>query len=399
MRTASFEEIRSGKVTDVYFQRTLDILEALNVHKTVTADIKASSLPRAYEWAVAAGIDDALSILEGLEVDVEAVAEGTLFGPGDPVMQITGDYLEFGVLETALLGFLCQQSGVATKAARCKKAAAGRMVISFGARRMHPALAPIIERAAYEGGCDGVSVVLSAELLGIEPSGTMPHALVLMLGDVAEAVKQFDRIVDPGVRRVALVDTFCDEKLESLRAAEAIGDRLFGVRLDTPGSRRGSMVRILEEVRWELDLRGFDRVRLMVSGGVDEDEILEMNEYADGYGVGTAISNARTIDFALDIVEIEGKPITKRGKKSGKKQLLRCRDCFDTILVPCSYPESRLTCHCGGRRDELLRPVMKSGKLLTSAKPPGEVRQFVLGQLEKVGLQTEMIDDGKPKSA
>jgi len=386
LRTATHDEIRAGKTTDVYFQRTVEILRVLDVHKTVTADVKAASLPDGASWAVLAGVQDALSLLEGRGVDVEAVDEGTLFGPGEPVMQITGDYLEFCALETAILGYLCQQSGVATKAARCRKAAGERTVVSFGARRMHPALAPVVDRAAYIGGCDGVSVVLSAELSGLEPTGTMPHALILMLGDVAEAIRRFDEIIDPKVARVALVDTFCDEKAESLRAAEAIGDRLAAVRLDTPGSRRGDMAKILEEVRWELDLRGFEHVKIMVSGGLDEYEILKLNAFADGYGVGTCISNARTIDFSLDIVEIDGVPVAKRGKKSGRKQLLRCDDCFDTLVTPHSYPASRLSCPCGGSRRGLLEPVVQAGKIVTEAKPDVEVRRFVLSQLSRVEM-------------
>src|SRR5436190_1151227 len=83
----------------------------------------------------------------------------------------------FGVLETALLGLLCQASGVATVAARCKIAAEGRPVFSFGARRMHPAISPMVERSAYIGGCDGVASVKSAEVIGIQPVGTMAHAV------------------------------------------------------------------------------------------------------------------------------------------------------------------------------------------------------------------------------
>ncbi len=386
MRTATQDEIASAKTTDIYFDRTAEILRALDVHKIVGADVKAASLPDGASWAVVAGLHDALGLLKGREVDVEAVEEGTIFGPGDPVLQITGDYLEFAKLETAILGYLCQQSGVATKAARCRKAAGERALISFGARRMHPALAPVIDRAAYVGGCDGVSVVLSAELLRVEPTGTMPHSLILMLGDVSEAIRRFDEIVDANVPRVALVDTLCDEKAEALRAAEAIGKKLAAVRLDTPGSRRGDMARILEEVRWELDLRGFEHVKIMVSGGLDEEEILKLNALADGYGVGTSISNARTIDFALDIVEIDGKPIAKRGKKSGRKQSLRCDDCFVTAVVPYSYPQSSLACPCGGTRRELLNPAIRSGEIVAEPKPDPEVRQSVLRQLSRVDL-------------
>ena len=386
MRSDRFDEIKSGKTTDVYFERTREILEALNVHKNVTVDVKASSLPDGCQWAAAAGVSDVLEVLEGLNITCEAVPECTIFGPGDPVLQITGDYLEFGPLETAVLGYLCQQSGVATKAARCRKAAGDRALMSFGARRMHPSLAPIIDRAAYIGGCDGVSVMLSAQLLGLEPSGTMPHALVLILGDVVQAAKQFDEVVDPDVPRVVLVDTFCDEKAEALRAAEALGEKLSGVRLDTAGSRRGNMAAILEEVRWELDLRGFEHVKLIASGGLDEYEIQNLNDYADGYGVGTSIANAKTVDFAMDIVEIDGKPVAKRGKKSGRKQLLRCPDCFDTQLVAYARAASQLRCPCGGTREQLLTAVIENGRRTAGEKPVSAIREFVLEQLEYVEL-------------
>jgi len=121
---------------------------------------------------------------------------------------------------------------------------------------------------------------------------------------------------------LSLIDTFNDEKFEAIRCAEALGERLTAVRFDTPSSRRGDMVELLREVRWELDIRGYKHVKLFVSGGLDEYEILQLNEVADAYGVGTAISNAPTINFAMDIVEIEGKPIAKRGKMAGGERYL-----------------------------------------------------------------------------
>ncbi len=386
MRIAGIDEIRSGKTTDIYFIRARAVLDALGVRRRVTAAVTASALPNGCGWAVLAGTHDSLALFEGLPVGVDAMPEGTVFHAEEPVMQITGDYLDFAVLETALLGYLCQQSGVATKSARCRKAAGDRSLISFGARRMHPALAPVIDRNAYIGGCDAVSVVLSAELLGMEPVGTMPHSLIIMLGDVAEAVRRFDDIVDKSVPRVALVDTFCDEKTESLAAAEAIGDRLSAVRLDTPGSRRGDMLKILREVRWELDIRGFGDVKIIVSGGIDEEQILRLNPVADGYGVGTAISNARTIDFALDIVEIEGVPVTKRGKTSGRKQVLRCDACFESIIVPWTRAEAERACPCGGTRSPLLSPVLQNGRRLFEGQSPDQIRAYVAEQLARVGL-------------
>ena len=122
----------------------------------------------------------------------------------------------------------------------------------------------MIERNAFIGGCDGVAVVESAELLGEEPSGTMAHTLILCAQDEKLAYELFDEVMAPEVKRIALVDTFQDEKFGALYAAEVLGDRLYGVRLDTPGSRRGDFLKIMQEVRWELDIRGFGNVKIFI---------------------------------------------------------------------------------------------------------------------------------------
>jgi nicotinate phosphoribosyltransferase len=279
--TAKDAEIKAGQVTDVYFLRTLEILKRQGVTKRAMAEVILKSFPSGWNWGVLAGIEEAAGLLTGLPVTVHAFPEGTIFGAMQPVLTVEGRYIDYAHYETALLGLLCQASGVATKAARCKKAGAGRPVVSFGARRMHPALAPMIERNAYLGGCDGVAVVKSAELLKIEPSGTMPHSLILMLGDTVVAAKAFHEIIDRAVRRVVLIDTFSDEKMEAVRVAEALGPDLYAVRLDTPASRRGDLVGILREVRWELDLRGFRHVQLFVSGGLDDAESQRVDAVAD----------------------------------------------------------------------------------------------------------------------
>lgn len=329
-------------------------------------------------------MEEVARLLEGLPIDVEAMMEGTIFEPYQPVLAINGMYIDYALYETALLGLLCQSSGIVTKAARCKKAAGDKLVISFGARRMHPAMAPMIERSAYIGGCDGVAVVKSAEVLEIDPSGTIPHALVLLMGNSVNAVKAFNEIIDKKVRRVALIDTLDDEKFEALKVAEALGKDLFAVRLDTPSSRRGNFLRLLEEVRWELDYRGYDYVKLFVSGGLDEYEILKLNSVADAYGVGTALSNAPVLNFALDICEIDGVPMAKRGKKSGRKRVLRCPDCFKSVVIP-AFKEIE-KCPCGGKYESLLKPFISKGKVVAELKPPKEIRKYVLEQLKKVKL-------------
>jgi nicotinate phosphoribosyltransferase len=251
---------------------------------------------------------------------------------------------------------------------------------------MHPTLAPMIERNAFIGGCDGVAVTKSAELIDADPMGTIPHALVLVIGDTVEALRAFHEVVDPKVRRVALIDTLQDEKFEAIRVAEALGKDLYAVRLDTPSSRRGDFFRIIEEVRWELNLRGFGHVKIIASGGIDEYEILRLNPLVDAYGVGTSIANAPVLNFALDIMEIEGRPIAKRGKWSGSKAVLRCRACRTTVVVPASTPPP--PCSCGGTWESLLRPLLRQGKVARDMPPPRTIREHVLEQLGSVSLDT-----------
>jgi nicotinate phosphoribosyltransferase len=388
---ADSKDIKAGKCTDVYFTRTMEVLKAKKIDKRVKAEFIAKRFPEDYGWGVLAGIEEAVYLLKDLPVTVRAMKEGTIFRTYEPVMEIEGMYTEFGLYETSILGLLCQASGVATKAARCKKAAGDRGVISFGARRIHPAIAPMVERNAFVGGCDGVAVVKDAELIHEEPSGTMPHALILMIGDTVEATRAFDEVISPEVKRVSLIDTFNDEKFEAVRVAEALGKKLYGIRLDTPSSRRGDFQKIIEEIRWELNLRGFGHVKIFVSGGLDEKRILSLNPVVDAYGVGTSITNARVIDFAMDIVEVEGKPLAKRGQMSGSKSVLRCSGCSQDLMVPFENRKGRSgqrlkRCPCGGHVEELLLPLIQNKRVLQDLPTPQAIRKYVLEQLPRFDL-------------
>ncbi len=374
--TADPKDILDGKITDVYFERALKILKAKGIDPVVKAEFIAKGLPDEWKWALFTGIDEAVYLMKHLRIRVRAMKEGSVFYPYEPVMEVEGRYQDFCVYETALLGLICQASGVATKAARVKKLAGDRLVMSFGARRMHPILAPMIERNAFIGGCDGVAVVKSGELIGEDPMGTMPHSLILCMGSTVEAIKAYDEVLEPRLKRVALIDTFLDEKFECMNVAQAMGEKLYAVRFDTPGSRRGNFYRILEETRWELDLRGFKDVKFFVSGGINEGDIPVLNPVVQGYGIGTSISNAPVIDFAMDIVEVDGKPLAKRGKWSGSKRVLACALCGERKIVPNDVYGS--TCSCGGGFNDLLIPVLDHGQQLIASEPPARIRESVL---------------------
>ena len=392
---ASDEEIKKGQTTDIYFVRTKQILEAKGLDKVhVVAEITPGELPGGLPWGILCGIEEAAKLLEGLPINVYAMPEGSIFyyedyyGIREPIMRIEGSYGDFCIYETPLLGILCQSSGIATRAARIKKAAGSKPVISFGIRRMHPALSPLIDRAAYIGGFDGVSSLTGARAAGTKPVGTMPHALIVVFGNQVEAWKAFDEIMPEEVPRIALVDTYYDEKTEAIMAAEALRDRLYGVRLDTPSSRKGDFAEIVREVRWELDIRGYRNVKIFVSGGLNEEKIRVLSEAgADAFGVGTYVSNAPTIDFAMDIVEIDGKICAKRGKLGGRKEVWRCPECLIDAVLPIGVEQPKCP-RCGGKTERMLKPLIENGKIVAELPKPEKIRSYVLEQLEKIEMPT-----------
>jgi len=388
---ATDEEIKSGLTTDVYFSRTKQIIEAKKLDRlNALAEVTSSNLPDGWHWGVLCGIEEVAHLFEGVPVDVYAMPEGSIFYPADyrgvrePVMFIDGPYGEYCLLETPMLGLICQASGAASRAARIKKAAGEKAVVAFGIRRMHPALSPMLDRAAYIGGFDGVSSLKGAEIIGEKPMGTMPHALIIMFENQVEAWKAFDEIISSDVPRVALVDTYYDEKIESIMAAEALKDRLYGVRLDTPGSRKGNFVEIIREVRWELDVRGYKNVKIFVSGGLDEEKVKVLSEAgAEAFGVGTAVSNAPTVNFAMDIIELEGRLVAKRGKLGGKKQVWRCPECLVDVVLPFNSPKPECV-ECGGETEPMLKPLIEGGKIVAELPRPKEIRRYVLEQIGKL---------------
>jgi len=320
------EDIRSGRATDAYFDRTVTTLEHAGRNPRVVAEVTADQFPDG-EFELLAGVKDAISLLEGLPIDVWAIPEGTLFD-GGPVLRIEGKYLDFGRYETSLLGFLSHASGIATNAMHASRAAGDKPALSFGARHVHPSLAAVVERSALVGGMDGFSHVAAGDVIGREAGGTMPHALLICFGkgNQEAAWRAFEEAVPEDVPRVALCDTYSDETDEAVRAARALGDALDSVRLDTTSSRRGDFRQIVRETRWELDARGFEDVDIFLSGGLGPEDLVALRDLADGFGVGGYVSNADPVDFALDIVAVEGEPAAKRGKLSGAKQVYRTPD-------------------------------------------------------------------------
>lgn len=309
--------ILNGDTADIYFHRTREILKREGLDPIVTMEIFPS------RDGILCGINEALQLLNAVlpsDAQVWTLEEGATMQAKEIVLRIRAPYSTFGLYETALLGLLAAPSGWATAARKIVDAASPIPVISFGARHVHPNVTAQMEYAAIVGGCTTCATPAGARLAGKQPAGTMPHAMILIFGDTVRAVQAFDRWMPAEVNRIALVDTFRDEAEESLRVAQALGDRLWGVRLDTPSERGRVTPELVKEIRARLDQAGFPHVKIFVSGGIDVERIeLFKRERApvDGFGVGSAISGAAPIDFTGDLKEIDGKPIAKRGRIPG----------------------------------------------------------------------------------
>jgi nicotinate phosphoribosyltransferase len=381
------DEIKEAKTTDVYFLNTKEVLTKNNINSEVVMEVFVRDLlPYSGIWGVLTGVNEVAKLLEGLPIDVWSFDEGSIFladsktAMYEPVMTIIGRYRDFAEYENPILGLLSASTSIATRAAHFRAAAGSKSLLSFGTRRVHPALAPLVERNCYVAGFDGVSNVLGAKLLGIEPTGTMPHALVQIIGDQVKAWLLFDKTISKKVKRTALVDTFWDEKSESIKAFETLGKDLWAVRLDTPSSRRGDFRKIIEEVRWELNIRGGEKVKIIVSGRLSEEDMIQLDGVVDGYGVGTAVAYPHGIDFSAKIVEVkDGENWVHRGKRGalgGRKAVFRSAGFKDLVILDAKNPPRN--------QQALLKPLIKSGKIVAPFKGIEEIRSRTSQSIREV---------------
>ena len=324
------DEIKSGLYSDIYFLRTQEILNHANYHPRVTMQIFQR------DYAVLCGIDEAIALIKRCayhpeKIKIRALHDGDRIEPWETVMTIEGDLADFSHLETVYLGIIARQTKVATNCAKAVEAANGKPVLFFPSRFDHYAVQKGDGYAAKIGGMANVSTPANAISWGIEAAGTIPHALIVACGgDTLKATKMFDEYIDPKINRVALVDFNNDCVGTSLKVARELGDKLYGVRLDTSEKMvdisligqmghfkpTGVNEQLVRNVREALDKEGFNHVKIMVSGGFNPERIrlFETNNVpVDVYAVGSNIF-ATNADFTADIVLVDGKPCAKAGR-------------------------------------------------------------------------------------
>jgi nicotinate phosphoribosyltransferase len=320
------DAVYNGDTADVYFHRTLKVLQAENINPIMDMEVFCKTdKPK----TVLCGVNEAVELLVDLnyrhhneleDFQVWALKDGAIVRPKEVVMRIHGHYQDFCIFETAYLGMLASGTGWATAARECVDAACLLPVTSFGARHVHPNCVAQMDYAAIVGGCKAGSSVLGGKYCGKAPSGTMPHALVInMLGQgqdemfaTGAAAIYYDKWMPEDVTRTVLVDTFRDEVEESISVARRLKGALQAVRFDTPSERGGVKPGLVKEARAKLDLAGFPNVKILVSGGFDPTRIkqfIDEGAPVDGFGVGSYISGAKPIDFTADIHTLNGKTI------------------------------------------------------------------------------------------
>ena len=307
-----------GDTADVYLQRTLTILRNEGINPVVS--IEFNSIEDGIFCGIAEVKDLLNQVLPNVGSEVWSLEESSRVNKGEVALRIKAPYGAIGMYETAICGILASSTGWATAANECVAEAKDIPVIAFGARNIHPNVVMNYGYAAIKGGCASCSTTIGSRISGVAPAGNMPHSLSLIMSSTLKAIEAFDKHMPRDVPRVALVDTFTDESVEAVLVATEMGERLRGIRVDTPKERGGVTTDLVKEIRSRLDLIGFNHVDIMVTGGLNPDRISKFvseDSPVDSFGVGTFIATATPKPFRAGIKEIDGVPVAKRGRIPG----------------------------------------------------------------------------------
>jgi nicotinate phosphoribosyltransferase len=333
------ERLREGYYSDAYFVYTKSLLEAEGHHPCVTMQVFQK------HDSVLGGIDEAIAVLklcsgrsdDGAwvpgweELKVFALHEGDRIAPHETVMTIEGDYSLFAHLETVYLGCLARRSLIMRNVTRVVEAARGKQIFYFPARHDHWLVQTGDGWSAHVAGAIGVSTDAQASWWGGRGMGTVPHGLIAAYGgDTVKAATVFADRFYGEMNITVLVDWDNDSVRTALEVADALGPRLWGVRLDTSESLvdrsllqelggfnpTGVNPQLVEKVRGALDRAGHRDVRIVASGGFDVERIRHFEDAGvavDAYGVGSSLIRGDN-DFTADVVQVDGRPCAKVGR-------------------------------------------------------------------------------------
>ncbi len=425
--STSSSSTREALFTDLYELTMVDAYVRGGMHDTAVFELYFRELPDTRNFAVAAGLQPLLETLESLAFsdadleylrdretfsaelldylrgfhfsgDVDALPEGTVVFPYEPIVRVTAPLAEAQLIETLVLNQIHFATLAASKAARVVLAADGRELVEFGARRAHGMDAAVtVARAAYLVGFAGTSLVEAGRRYGIPLFGTMAHSFIQAHTDEATAFRKF---VECFPQTTLLVDTY-----DTLRGVQRVVElqqqlgeefQVQAIRLDS-----GDLMELARQSRQLLDDAGLNRVRIFASGGLDEYQLAKFAAAKvpiDAYGVGTALAvsdDAPWLDLAYKLVEYQGTPRTKLSSRKviypGRKQVFRhTRDgrfTHDT-LAPADA-------HSVG--DSLLAPVMRNGqRLAAGCVPLEESRSHAASQIQALPEALRQLEPARP---
>ncbi len=414
--TAGFDRF-GPLLTDLYQLTMLQAYYEAGMNNTAVFEFFIRKMPEARQFFLAAGLDQTLDYLENLHFrdddltwladsgrfnqsfidslaemrfdgDVEALPEGSIFFPDEPILRVTAPLPQAQLIEPIVINLLHFQTLIASKAARFRFAASNALLVDFGLRRAHSPVAGLLAaRAAAIAGFDGTATVAAGPAFDIPLYGTMAHSYIQAFGDEYTAFEHFCRVHRNNA--VLLIDTYdtpaaAEKVVQLARQLKRDNIDIRAVRIDS-----GDLGSESRRVRRILDTGGCHDIRIFVSGGLDEYEMAGLvadGSPIDGYGVGTQLDCSADhpyLDCAYKLQEYAGQP--KRKRSSGKatwpgcKQVIRHyqdNGCFsyDSLILANE--------HMPGER--LLQPVMREGRRLYPAEDIKTLHERAAGQFERL---------------
>ena len=416
----------SALLTDLYELTMAQAYQEQGMEEPAAFEFFVRKLPPHRNFLVAAGLEQVLDFLSGLRLsqeelawmdqsdrftpallryletlrftgDVDAMPEGTIFFPHEPILRIVAPLPLAQLVESRVMNLLNFQTMVASKAARSVLVAGGKPLIDFGLRRAHGAEAGLLAaRASYLAGFAGSATVLAGMAYGIPLYGTMAHSFVQAHKDEALAFEHFALAQPDNV--VLLIDTYDTEaaarKVVSLAPAlSAQGVTVKGVRLDS-----GDLADHARKVRRILNEGGLFHAQILASGNLDEyrlRDLIESRAPIDSFAVGTAMttsSDAPSLDCAYKLQEYAGRPCRKRSE--GKATWPGRKQGYRYYADDGRLNHDVVTTHDDQLPGEpLLLPVMRSGRRLVPSPGLIELRQRAAAQLERVPTSLRNLED------